>query len=239
MVRHRWVILVCACALLVGCSESSPSAGAIVGKAVEGSGAPVLGVGLAVVDLALVQTSVGVADFIAFGPGKYATGLVPVVADGGFRLPLPTGAELPAGVLSPADEFLYNLRIVADCDLSAVPVDARVSGHVFDDKGTFPGVYGASNEGLALSLVTETPLDVTDVYGHSGRFLVWLYADRAVAIETVGTGCVGNVVVDVALSSGWNVAAWTFDAALDQIVLGDAEDAGEAIVTLLPQASTP
>jgi hypothetical protein len=114
-----------------------------------------------------------------------------------------------------------------------------VSGHVFDDGGVFPGVYGASTVGLALSLVTETPLDPTDVYGHPGRFLVWLYADQAVAIETVGTGCVGNVVVDVALSSGWNVAAWTFDAALDQLVLGDAEDPGAPIVTLLPQASTP
>lgn len=239
MVRHRSVIVVCASVLLFGCSEPSPSAGAIVGKAVEGSGAPVLGVGLTMVDLALVQTSVGTAEFIELGPGQYATGLVPVAADGGFRLPLPAGSELPDGVLSPADDFLMNVRNVPDCDLTADPAGARVSGHRFDEKGTFPGVYGASTEGLALALVTETPLDPGNVYGHAGRFLVWLYADRPVAIETVGTGCVGNVVVDVALSSGWNVAAWTFDAALDQLVLGGAADAGEAIVTLLPQTQTP
>ncbi|MBW6456844.1 MAG: hypothetical protein K0A98_13250 [Trueperaceae bacterium] len=239
MVRHRWVVVICACALLVGCSESSPGAGAIVGTAVEASGAPVLGVGLTLVDLDLVQTSVGAAEVIEIGPGQYATGTVPVAADGSFRLPLPAAAELPAGVLAPADDFLYNVRGVADCDLTADPVDARVSGHWFDDKGTYPGLYGVSAAGLALALVTETPLDPGNVYAHAGRFLVWLYADRPVAIATVGAGCVGNVVVDVALSSGWNVAAWTFDAALDQLVLGDAADAGDAIVTLLPQASTP
>ncbi len=235
MFRRSWVVFACASALLIGCSQPSPGPGAIVGKAVEGSGAPVLGVGLMMADLALVPTAVGTAELIEIGTGQYATSLAPVAADGSFRLPLPAAADLPEGVLSPADGFLFNVQGVADCDLLAEPTGARVSSHWFDDRGVVPGVYGASTEGLALSLVTETPLDLTDVYGHPGRFLVWLYADQAVAIETVGAGCVGNVVVDVALSSGWNVAAWTFDAALDQLVLGDATDAGEAIVTLLPQ----
>ena len=236
MVRRRWVIVVCTCVLLVGCSERSPSAGTIVGKAVEGSGSPVLGVGLTMADLALVQTTVGAAELIAIGAGLYATGTVPVAADGSFRLPLPAASELPAGVLAPADDFLFNVRGVADCDLLAEPADARVSGHWFDDRGTYPGLYGVSAAGLALALVTETPLDPGNVYGHAGRFLVWLYADRPVAIATVGAGCVGNVVVDVELSRGWNVAAWTFDAALDQLVLGDAPDPGGAIVTLLRQS---
>jgi len=239
MVRRRWVIVVCACALLVGCSESSPSAGAIVGEAVEPGGAPVLGVGMVLADLSLAPTGLGVAELIEIGPGQYATGVVPVAADGGFRLPLPAASELPDGVLAPADDFLYNVQGIADCDLTAVPAGARVSGHWFDERGTYPGLYGVSTAGLALALVTETPLDPGNVFGHAGRFLVWLYADRAVAIETVGSGCVGNVVVDVALSSGWNVAAWTFDAALDQIVLGAAPDAGDAIVTLLPQTPAP
>ena len=60
--------------------------------------------------------------------------------------------------------------------------------------------------------MTETPLDPGEAHGHPGRFLVRLYADRPVAIETVGAGCVGNVVIGVSLSTGWNVAASTFDA---------------------------
>jgi len=159
-----------------------------------------------------------------------------VAADGGFRLPLPPGADIPTGVLAPANTFLVNVEGVADCDLIAEPADARVSWHWFDDRGVVPGVYGVSTEGLALSLVTETPLDMSDVFGHDARFLVWLYADRPAAIETVGSGCVGNVVVDLALSTGWNVAAWTFDAALDQLVLGDAADPDPPIVTLFPQS---
>jgi len=235
MVRHLGVVFVCSLALLVGCTRTPPSEAAIVGTAVEPSGAPVLGVGLILVDLALAQTSVGTADLIEIDPGQYATGTVPVAADGSFRLPLPAASELPEGVLSPAGDFLFNVRGVADCDLVADPADARVSGHWFDDRGTYPGLYGVSTAGLALALVTETPLDPSNVYGHPGRFLVWLYADRPVAIETVGTGCVGNVVVDVALTTGWNVAAWTFDAALDQLVLAAAPNADPAIVTLLPQ----
>jgi len=235
MFRRLGVVFVCSLALLVGCTRTSPSEAAIVGTAVGPSGAPVLGVGLVLVDLALAQTSVGTADLIEIGPGQYATGTVPVAADGGFRLPLPAASELPEGVLSPAGDFLFNVRGVADCDLEADPADARVSGHRFDDRGAYPGLYGVSTAGLALALVTETPLDPGNVYGHAGRFLVWLYADRPVAITTVGAGCVGNVVVDVALSSGWNVAAWTFDAALDQLVLAAAPNADPAIVTLLPQ----
>ena len=239
MVRRLGVTVFCSLALLVGCTKAPPSEAAIVGTAAEPGGAPVLGVGLTVVDLALLPTAVGAADLIAIGPGQYATGTVPVAADGGFRLPLPAGSELPDGVLAPAVDFLFNVRGVPDCDLAAAPADARVTGHWFDERGTYPGLYGVSTAGLALALVTETPLDPGNVFGHAGRFLVWLYADRPVAIETVGSGCVGNVVVDVALSSGWNVAAWTFDAALDQIVLGAAPDAGDAIVTLLPQTPAP
>ena len=236
MVRRLGVLFVCSLALLGGCTRTSPSEAAIVGTAVEPSGAPVLGVGLMLVDLALAPMAVGAAELIEIGPGQYATGTVPVAADGSFRLPLPAASEMPDGVLVPAGDFLYNVQGVDDCDLTAVPASAHVSGHGFDEKGAFPGVYGASTAGLALALVTETPLDPSNVYGHPGRFLVWLYADRPVAIETVGAGCVGNVVVGVALTTGWNVAAWTFDAALDQLVLGDAADADVPIVTLLPQA---
>jgi hypothetical protein len=225
--------------LLIGCSSPPPGAGAIVGTAVEPGGAPVLGVGLMMVDLALAPTAVGAAELIEIGTGQYATGLVPVSADGTFSLPLPTAAELPDGVLAPADDFLLNVQGVADCDLLADPAGARVSGHIFDEFGVAPGVYGVSLEGLALSLVTETPVDMGDLANYPGRFLVWLYADGPVAIETVGAGCAGNVVVDVELVTGWNVAAWTFDNVLDQLTLGDAPNPGAPIVTLFPQVQTP
>jgi hypothetical protein len=223
--------------LLIGCSSPPPGAGAIVGTAVEPGGAPVLGVGLMMVDLVLAPTAVGGAELIEVGTGQYATGLVPVAADGSFRLPLPTAADLPDGVLSPADDFLLNVQDTADCDLVADPAGARVSGHVFDEFGVAPGVYGVSLEGLALSLVTETPVDMGDLANYPGRFLVWLYADGPVAIETVGAGCVGNVVVDVQLRAGWNVVAWTYDKVLDQLALGDAPNPGAAIVTLFPQTT--
>ena len=235
MFRRLGIVVVGLSLLLLGCSAPAPSVGAIVGTAVGPSGAPVLGVGLMLVDLALAPTAVSPAELIEIGPGQYATGTVPVAADGSFRLPLPAATEFPDGVLSPADDFLVNVRFVPDCELTADPAGARVSGHRFNEKGTVPGVYGVSTAGLALALVTETPFDTGNVYAHAGRFLVWLYADRPVAITTVGAGCVGNVVVDVALSSGWNVAAWTIDAALDQLVLAAAPNAEPAIVTLLPQ----
>jgi len=239
MVRRAWVVFVCASALLIGCSSPPPGAGAIVGTAVEPGGAPVLGVGMMVVDLALAPTAVGAAEFIEIGTGQYATGLVPVAADGSFRLPLPTAAELPDGVLSPADDFLANVQDTTDCDLEAEPAGVRVSDHVFDEFGVAPGVYGVSLEGLALSLVTETPVDMGDLANYPGRFLVWLYADGPVAIETAGAGCAGKVVVDLELRAGWNVAAWTYDKVLDQLALGDAPNPSPPIVTLFPQVSTP
>ena len=239
MVRRSWVVFVCASALLIGCSSPPEGAVAIVGTAVEPSGAPVLGVGLMMVDLALAPPSIEAAEFIEIGTGQYATSLVPVAADGSFRLPLPAAADLPDGVLSPADAFLVNVQDTADCDLLADPAGVRVSGHIFDEFGVAPGLYGVSLEGLALSLVTETPLDIGDLVNYPGRFLVWLYADGPVAIETVGAGCAGNVVVDVELSSGWNVAAWTYDKVLDQLALGDAPNPSPPIVTLFPQVSAP
>jgi hypothetical protein len=224
-------------ALLIGCSAPSPGGGAIVGTAVEPGGASVLGVGLMMVDLSLAPTAVGAAELIEIGTGQYATSLVPVAADGSFRLPLPAAAELPDGVLSPADAFLVNVQDAADCDLLADPAGVRVRGHIFDEFGVAPGLYGVSLEGLALALATETPVDMGDLANYDGRFLVWLYADGPVAIETVGTGCAGNVVVDVELRAGWNVAAWTYDRVLDQLALGDAPNPGAAIVTLFPQSS--
>jgi hypothetical protein len=237
VVHRAWVVFVCASALLIGCSSPPPGAGAIVGTAVEPGGAPVLGVGLMMVDLALAPTAVAAAELIEIGTGQYATGLVPVAADGSFRLPLPTAAELPDGVLSPADDFLANVQDTADCDLVADPASARVSDHVFDEFGVAPGFYGVSLEGLALSLATETAVDMGDLANYVGRFLVWLYADGPVAIETVGIGCAGNVVVDVELETGWNVAAWTYDKVLDQLALGDAPSPGAPIVTLFPQTA--
>jgi len=235
MVPRAWVVFACLSALLIGCSTPPPDAGAIVGTAVEPRGAPVLGVGMKMVDLALAPTGIGAAELIEIGTGQYATGLVPVAANGSFRLSPPTAAELPDGVLALADGFLLNVQGVSDCDLLADPAGARVSGHIFDEFGVAPGVYGVSLQGLALSMVTETPVDMGDLADYPGRFLVWLCADGHV-VETVGSGCVGNVVDDLALSTGWNLAGWTFDPALDQLVLGGAADADPPIVTLFPQS---
>jgi hypothetical protein len=234
MNRHRWLAVVLVSALCAACGGPSepPAVPAIVGRAVNPGGAAVLGVGMVMFDPLLAPTA---ATVLPIGPGMYATGLVPVAADGSFRLPLPTAADLPEAVLVAAEDFLVDLASLADCDLAADAPGARVIAHVFDGE-SYPGLYAATLDGLRLAVVTERPVDPTDIDAYDGRFLVWLYADRPVALTAVGAGCAGSLDVSLDLAPGWNVAGWTFDAGAFE--LRDATDVESVIVTVVP-AATP
>jgi hypothetical protein len=232
MDRHRWLAAILVSAAIAACGgPATPDAQAIVGTAVNPGGSAVLGVGMVMFDPLLAPTA---APLIPIGPGMYATGLVPVAANGGFRLPLPTTADLPTGVLVAAEDFLVDLVSLADCALSATVPAARVTAHVFDGE-SYPGLYAATLDGLRFAVATEGPVDPTDLGAYDGRFLVWLYADRPVALTAVGAGCTGSLEVSLDLASGWNVAGWTFDAG--SLELHGAADAASPIVTVVPSAT--
>ena len=232
MNRHRWLAIVFVSALCAACGgPASPAVQAIVGRAVNPGGGAVLGVGMVMFDPLLAPTAVTV---LPIGPGMYATGLVPAAVDGGFRLPLPAAADLPDAVLVAAEDFLVDLVSLADCALAADAPAARVIAHVFDGE-SYPGLYAATLDGLRLAVATERPVDPTDIDAYDGRFLVWLYADRPVALTAVGAGCAGSLEVDLDLAAGWNVAGWTFDAGAFE--LRDASNVESVIVTVVPSAT--
>jgi hypothetical protein len=157
-----------------------------------------------------------------------------VAASGAFQLRLPGAEGLPFDLFRRADEFLYNVDGVADCGLVADPLGVDVTGHVFDEKGSYPGFYGVHANGLALSVVTETPVDVNDLAAYPGRFLAWVFARSPVAIATVGSGCLPKLDVELELELGWNVLGWTYDVATNGFTVRSVDDLGDVIVTLLP-----
>lgn len=217
---------------LVACGfGGAPDAVVLEGKAVGRPGAPVLGVAFTMVDLSAVTS----AGMIPVGNAMYVTGLQPVEVDGSFRLPLPSPADVPAAALTPADAFLFEPP--PGCTLSADPVAARVSGHLFDEQGIIPGVIAVSTDGLAYTIVSETPVDMNDLASYDGRFLAWLYADRPVAIAAVGAGCAGKLDLLLALDAGWNAIGWTYDQVADAFTVRGAADAGRVIATLFPPAT--
>jgi len=226
--------------VLVACGGPQVAVGPLVtGTAVEPGGGAVLGVGLLLFDPAVAPTAVGSpnaalvspADVLELGPGSYATSTVPVAADGAFRLHLPLAEDLPDGVLVAAAGFLYDKLGLADCAVTASNDTARVSAHLFDQGRSYPGIYAVTADGLTLTVVTESPVDATDIAGFGGRFLTWLYADQPVALQSVGTGCIDRLDVGLTLATGWNAVGWTRDAATGELRLRKASNLGELIVT--------
>jgi hypothetical protein len=225
--------------VLAACGGPRIAVGPLVtGTAVEPGGGAVLGVGLLLFDPAVAPTAaatgaapVAPADVLELGPGSYATSTVPVAADGGFRLHLPLADDLPDGVLVAAADFLGDTFGLADCAVTASADAARVSAHRFDEGRSVPGLYAVTADGLTLTVVTESPVDATDLAGFDGRFLTWLYADQPVALQSVGTGCIDRLDVGLTLATGWNAVGWTRDAATGELRLRRASSLGDLIVT--------
>jgi len=240
MVGRARILLFLASLTLVACGGPQVAVGPLVtGTAVDPDGAAVLGVGLLLFGPEVAPTTAAVrgagalapADVLELGDGIYATSTAPVAADGGFRLHLPLGDELPDGVLVAAAGFLGDAFGLAGCSVSASNDTARVSAHRFDEGRSLPGIYAVTAAGLARTVVTEAPVDVDDLTGFGGRFVAWLYADQAVALQSVGVGCIDTLDVGLTLAPGWNAVGWTRDPATGELRLRKASTLGDLIVT--------
>ena len=235
MVRRLGLVLPFVAVLLVGCPAPVPdSSSRVEGTVVFPGGVPVLGIGMVISDTTVAPTGLTASALTELGGGIYATPTQPVAANGAFQLRLPGVEGLTYEVFRRADEFLYNVDGVADCSLVADPLGVDVTGHVFDEKGSYPGFYGVHANGLALSVVTETPVDVNDLAAYPGRFLAWVFARSPVAVATVGSGCLPKLDVELELERGWNVLGWTYDVATNGFTVRSVDDLGDVIVTLLP-----
>ncbi|CAN5821030.1 hypothetical protein BH23DEI1_BH23DEI1_06710 [soil metagenome] len=181
----------------------------------EGAPAP-LAVGLMLIDF---DAPVLLASVTEIEPGTFVGPLSPVDADGAFTMVLPDGAGLPDGVFTTADDFVLFMPV--DCSLDASAPEVRVTGAVFEFV-TIPGVALLTANGLEFAIATDQPADPTDEPSlYDLAFQTWVYAEDAVEVQSMGTGCDDgfSYSIDVSLTAGWNQLSWTieYDALADTV----------------------
>lgn len=170
---------------------------------------PVLGVAMALIDpeAALVVTGAALVDA---GGGVYVGPYRPVDANGQVELVLPDAAEIPAEVLAPAEQFYFGLDY-ATCELTTSATGVTVTQFT-GEVGFYmiPSVWSFMLDVNTPTLVTTTPVDMTQPGFEVREIISWIYADAAVDITTPGAGCTSPVTTyhfDLSLEEGWNQVA--------------------------------
>lgn len=191
--------------LLAACSQAPAATGtAVGGKLVyPGSDPKVQGVAFVMAD----PGSFATAALTEVYPGIWSSEIVLVNPDDTFRVPLPSATELPAAVLSGAEDFFSAMS--TPCPLTASSATARVSNFVVLPAGAFPSVWLFSMFEGGPSIASDVAFDEKDpsfnVFEHP--VINWLYATEDVSVATATAGClVDGVPVHVAydLKAGWN-----------------------------------
>ena len=213
--------------VLAGCSGPVTSGlTTIRGTFAEGDG--FVGVGMLFVGPGLfAPEALGVDPAAIYQPDPDAevfyTDIVPVSQDGSFTLDLPSGSDVPTEALVPAETFFPLAEYgIADCSLQATDPSAMVTFHVFETI-SFPGLYAVDLlDGATNVIASDAALDLDESV--DGRvFVAWLYATKAVSIQTEGA-CEDDdgaptFDFDVDLAQGWTQVGWVIDEALDTVEL--------------------
>lgn len=202
--------------------------------------APFLGAGLVLISTQ-APPPVTPAAVVDLGYPIFVGPISPIGADGTVVVTLPLGSDLPADVLTTADQFYLPIDEMAGCSLIASAPSVKVTGVVFE-LVTVPGVILFGVDGASLAIASNIPIDLSspptpEVLAQLNLF-TWVYAESDVTVVTSGAGCetVGSTLaIDVDLATGWNLLAWQLeiDAVTDALtgIRLTNSDATESYVT--------
>ncbi len=153
-------------------------------------------------DMSLMTTTQA-SGVISPSPGIYLGPASPVDADATVHLVLPDPADLPAGVLGPAEGFvMVPATPPSVCPTTASVPNAKVSAVLFQGIESYPMVVLLTGGGLATSYTSDKKLDFSSppTQLDAMRFVTWLYASNDVDVKTATGGCANGtdptVVVD-------------------------------------------
>lgn len=219
--RRRLLLLSLPLTLLVLSACGSPTAAPPAAVTIDGvvttvTGAPpILGAALVFID---VSAEVGTSSVTEILEDIYMGPLAPVGADGSFSIQYPEGSELPAGLLTPVQESIFNVKGFPSCSLVASDPAVMATTTVFE-LATVPGIGLVTATGSTFAVATaealpETPLD-EDLF--AARFQTWVYASGPTSLATEPATCVEDapddmtLSVSVSLTEGWNQLEWTVE----------------------------
>lgn len=177
---------------------------------------PVLGAGLLMASSDAITT----AAMIEIDPGVFLGPVSPIDEDGGINIQMPPLEDLPAELFQPATAFVSGVDAFPDCTLIADQPGVLVTTVVSETLPflTLPGVFLVTAEGTIPVAVNDASFDldtITPAELYSHPFIVWVYTQGDVSVQSSGAGCsiaAGvDFAVDVDLATGWNQLAWEYD----------------------------
>lgn len=163
------------------------------------------------------------ADLVEVDTGLWLGNTVDAQAGATAQVVLPATDEIPAGALANVEQAFLNATNAPDCSVVASPASAVLTAVVFEGFAA-PGLVAMTGLGeLAPVYLSDATVDSSATTAPDGlRIYTWIHSDSAVDVTFDGTDCDG-FDADLSLATGWNTAAWVYDAATTGWTLVDAE----------------
>lgn len=163
------------------------------------------------------------ADLVEVDTGLWLGNTVDARAGATVEVELPAEEDIPAGALANVGQAFVNATDAPDCSVVASSASSVLTTVLFEGY-TAPGLVAVTGFGeLAPVYLGDATIDASAATPPDGlRIYTWIHSDSAVDVSFAGTDC-GDLDVDLSLTTGWNTAAWVFDAATSGWTLVEAE----------------
>lgn len=156
------------------------------------------------------------ADLVEVDTGLWLGNTVDARAGATVEIELSAEEDIPAGALANVGQAFMNVTDAPDCSVVASSASAVLTTVLFEGYAA-PGLVAMTGFGelvpVYLGDATVDPAAPTPPDGL--RIYTWIHSDSAVDVSFAGTDC-GALDVDLSLATGWNAAAWVFDAATSE-----------------------
>lgn len=220
--RFPLLLLTLAFLLLAACSSPPPESTddtlrtGTVQVPAETPVPPIIGSAIVMMEFAPIEATSTVTQVFE---NLYLGPVSPIGPEGAVELVFPVGSDVPAAVLSPAEESILNIGGMPGCTLTATDPSVMVSTVAFEG-ASVPGVALITAEGLYLAMTTGeelTDLDSPSALANVGS-QTWVYATGPTRLTTSPAICDsdfpegGWYSVDAELTTGWNHLEWVMVA---------------------------